>query len=446
MKRSDLVIPFSIVVHLLIINLSLSRFTGLNGPVYLWLFIDLAWLLPAFALNFYPTGRKEKFNDRFEKFFHQFLVFVLAYFTVLAFFRINFESGTQLKALCLLLVNLLIFRWFFYILRGVYRMEGGNSLSTVVIGKDGNLQKIQKVFAQPELGYRFRGFFNNTYSIDPNYRGRIEDCYDFILRENIDEIYCIASQLTEKELQKLIRLADNNLKKLKIIPDNKQIFTRTMNVELFETVPVINLRVSPLETEYAKMGKRVFDIIFSSLVIIGLLSWLTPLLALLIKLESPGPVFFKQLRHGHNKTPFWCYKFRSMGVNKDADSQMATKGDMRITKIGQFLRKTSIDELPQFFNVFLGDMSVVGPRPHMEAHTIQYQSSVDKYLVRHFAKPGITGLAQVKGFRGEILRESDIINRTRMDIFYLEKWSPLLDMKIIYSTVANAVKGEEKAY
>lgn len=446
MKRSDLVIPISIVAHLLLINLNVSRFTDLNGPVYLWLFIDLAWLLPAFALDFYPTGRKEKFNDRLEKFFHQFLIFVLTYFTVLAFFKINFAAGSQLKMLSLLFVNLLIFRWFFYILRRVYRMEGGNSLSVVVIGKDRNLQKIQKVFAQPEWGYRFRGFFNSTYSIDPNYRGRIEDCYDFILKENIDEIYCIASQLSEKELQKLIRLADNNLKKLKIIPDNKKIFTRAMNVELFDTVPVINLRVSPLETEYAKMGKRVFDIIFSFLIIIGLLSWLTPLLALLIKLETPGPVFFKQLRHGYNKTPFWCYKFRSMGVNKDADSQMATKGDMRITKIGQFLRKTSIDELPQFFNVFLGDMSVVGPRPHMQAHTEQYEASVDKYLVRHFAKPGITGLAQVKGFRGEILKESDIINRTRMDIFYLEKWSPQMDLKIIYSTIANAISGEEKAY
>lgn len=446
MKRSDLVIPISIVVHVLIINLSLGKFTGLDGPIFFWTFIDLAWLLPAFALNFYPTGRKEKFNDRLEQFLHQFLVFVLAYFTVLAFFKINFAAVTQLKALSLLFANLLIFRWFFYILRGVYRMEGGNSLSVVVVGKDRNLEKIQKVFEQPEWGYRFRGFFNNTYSIDPNYRGRIEDCYDFILKENIDEIYCIASQLTEKELQKLIRLADNNLKKLKIIPDNKQVYTRAMNVELFDTVPVINLRVSPLETEYAQMGKRMFDIIFSSLVILGLLSWLTPLLAILIKLESPGPVFFKQLRHGYNKKPFWCYKFRSMGVNKDADAVMATKGDMRVTRIGKFLRKSSIDELPQFFNVFLGDMSVVGPRPHMQAHTEQYETSVDKYLVRHFAKPGITGLAQVKGFRGEIVQESDIINRTRMDIFYLEKWSPQLDMKIIYSTIANAIKGEERAY
>lgn len=135
-----------------------------------------------------------------------------------------------------------------------------------------------------------------------------------------------------------------------------------------------------------------------------------------------------------------------MAVNPEADSKMCTKNDMRITRIGRILRKTSIDELPQFFNVLLGDMSVVGPRPHMEAHTVEYSESVDKYLVRHFAKPGITGLAQIKGYRGEVVKRSDIINRTRLDIFYLEKWSPLLDLKIIYCTVRNLLKGEEKAF
>ena len=135
-----------------------------------------------------------------------------------------------------------------------------------------------------------------------------------------------------------------------------------------------------------------------------------------------------------------------MKSNDEANSKMSTKDDSRITKIGKILRKTSIDELPQFYNVFFGDMSVVGPRPHMEAHTWKYENSVDKYLVRHFVKPGITGLAQIRGYRGEILDDSDIINRVRLDIFYLEKWSVQLDLKIIYYTVVNAIKGEEKAY
>ncbi len=201
-----------------------------------------------------------------------------------------------------------------------------------------------------------------------------------------------------------------------------------------------------MDKNYAKYSKRIFDIGFSSLIIVLILSWLIPLIFFLNLFESKGPVIFRQLRHGKDKKIFWCYKFRSMAVNPEANSQMCTRNDLRVTKIGKFLRKTSIDELPQFINVFLGDMSVVGPRPHMELHTREYEINVDKYLVRHFAKPGITGLAQVRGYRGEIIRKSDIINRTRMDILYLEKWTAMLDLKIIYQTIYNCFYGEEKAY
>ncbi|MCL4149955.1 UNVERIFIED_CONTAM: hypothetical protein GTU68_044056, partial [Idotea baltica] len=192
--------------------------------------------------------------------------------------------------------------------------------------------------------------------------------------------------------------------------------------------------------------KRFFDVFLSLFVIIFVLSWLTPVLALIIKLESKGPVFFKQSRNGFNYQEFDCYKFRSMMVNQNAHLHQATKGDLRITKIGAFIRKTSIDELPQFFNVLFGDMSVVGPRPHMVSHTNMYAQRIDKFMVRHFVKPGITGLAQVSGFRGEIETDKDIINRVKFDIFYIENWSILLDSKIIYQTLMNAIKGEEKAY
>ena len=165
-----------------------------------------------------------------------------------------------------------------------------------------------------------------------------------------------------------------------------------------------------------------------------------------MKLDSKGPLFFKQKRHGVNRKTFWCYKFRSMTKSKNSDTKMATKNDMRITRLGKILRKTSIDELPQFINVLMGDMSVVGPRPHMVVHTEQYQNSVDKYLVRHFLKPGITGLAQIQGYRGEIIYKSDIINRVRYDIFYMEKWSILLDIQIIILTITNVFSNEEKAY
>ena len=219
-----------------------------------------------------------------------------------------------------------------------------------------------------------------------------------------------------------------------------------MKIELYDNVPVLNLRELPLETPYAKVVKRAFDVVFALIVIVGVLSWLSPIVYLLQRFDSNEPLFFKQKRHGVNRKVFWCYKFRSMATTADADTKMMTKNDKRVTKLGRILRKTSIDELPQFYNVLLGNMSVVGPRPHMEVHTEKYQVSVDKYLVRHFVKPGITGLAQIKGYRGEIVAQSDIINRTRLDVFYVEKWSLWLDVKIIIKTVLNAIQGEEKAY
>jgi len=192
--------------------------------------------------------------------------------------------------------------------------------------------------------------------------------------------------------------------------------------------------------------KRAFDIVFSSLVVLFVLSWLTPIIAILIKLESRGPVFFKQSRNGFNYKEFDCYKFRSMMPNKDANLYQATRGDLRITKVGRFIRKTSIDELPQFFNVLFGDMSVVGPRPHMVSHTDMYAKKIDKFMVRHFVKPGITGLAQTSGYRGEVETDKDIIGRVKYDIFYIENWSIFLDIKIITKTFVNAIRGEEKAY
>ncbi|WP_241530163.1 exopolysaccharide biosynthesis polyprenyl glycosylphosphotransferase [Christiangramia flava] len=296
------------------------------------------------------------------------------------------------------------------------------------------------------MGYRYLGYFDENSSASQTYHGKVAHSYQYILENGVDEIYCLASRLSKQQLNDLITFADNNLKKIKIIPDNKEIFTRAMDVELFNKIPILNLRKSPLETPYAVYGKRIFDVIFSGVVILFILSWLTPILYILIKAESKGPLFFRQKRHGVNKKEFNCLKFRSMAVNSQAHEQMALKGDSRVTRIGAFIRRTSIDELPQFFNVLMGNMSVVGPRPHMQAHTFQYETSVDKYLVRHYAKPGITGLAQIKGYRGEIIEERDIINRTRLDIFYLEKWSPLLDIQIITRTVTNALGGEEKAY
>jgi putative colanic acid biosynthesis UDP-glucose lipid carrier transferase len=209
---------------------------------------------------------------------------------------------------------------------------------------------------------------------------------------------------------------------------------------------VLEFRTIPLDDSINLVVKRIFDILFSIMVILFVMSWLTPILAFLIKIESKGPIFFKQLRNGYNYKSFNCIKFRSMIINDKADLIQVSKEDERITRIGRFMRKTSIDELPQFLNVLVGDMSVVGPRPHMLSHTDLYANKVDKFMVRHFVKPGITGLAQISGFRGEVESDKDIIGRVKFDIFYIENWSLFLDIKIIIKTIIRAIQGDEKAY
>lgn len=447
MRGSYFIIPFSVTAHLLTINFLLYVLTPETylHPTAIF-YYNAAWLIIAMGLNFYTIERKEKFITRFHKFLKHYLIFCLAYFALFAILDIEFLLPHQIFVLVFLLFLLMFYRWFFFSARKLYRVEGGNFVNVVVIGKDKNINTLKKVFSEPDYGYRYKGYFQNGKHSEEHYLGPISDCYEFILNNKIDEIYCLGSQVTNEELKRLISFSDNNFKKLKLIPDNKEIFTRAMEVEHFETVPVLNLRKSPLEINYAKYGKRAFDIVFSSLVILLILSWLIPLLYVITRFETRDPLFFKQLRHGFNKKSFWCYKFRSMTINTSADSKMCVKNDARVTRIGKILRKTSIDELPQFFNVLKGDMSVVGPRPHMEFHTMEFAKSVDKYLVRHFAKPGITGLAQIKGYRGEITKKQDIINRTRFDIFYLEKWCPLLDIKIIYYTMFNWLHGESKAF
>ena len=211
-------------------------------------------------------------------------------------------------------------------------------------------------------------------------------------------------------------------------------------------VPFLSLRQDPLSRTGNKMLKRAFDIVFSLLFLCTLFPIILLIVTIITKLTMPGPVFFKQKRNGLNAKEFYCYKFRSMRVNTQADSLQATKDDPRKTRWGNIMRKTSIDELPQFINVLLGDMSVVGPRPHMLKHTEEYSKLINKYMVRHFVKPGITGWSQVTGYRGETKELKDMEGRIRGDIWYIEHWSFGLDLFIIYKTVANAIHGEKNAY
>jgi len=218
-----------------------------------------------------------------------------------------------------------------------------------------------------------------------------------------------------------------------------------MAIGYLQILSVFPIQQKSIKTKTNRFLKRIFDITLSLFVITFVLSWLLPLVFVLIKFDSKGSVFFIQERSGLNLEKFNCIKFRSMDINEFSDIKTTVKGDERITKIGKFIRKTSIDELPQFFNVLMGDMTIVGPRPHMILQTEKYNRKIYNFKERHSEKPGITGLAQVSGCRGEIKNDKDMLNRLKFDLFYIDKWSFGLDMKIIIKTINQIIKGDENA-
>jgi putative colanic acid biosynthesis UDP-glucose lipid carrier transferase len=263
---------------------------------------------------------------------------------------------------------------------------------------------------------------------------------------NIHELYVVAKPNFILDLKPYFELADKYCIRLKFVPDFSMITQPDFNNNHFFNFHVITPRYEPLQNAYNRLLKRIFDVVFSLLVIVFILSWLFPVMSIIIKYQSKGPVLFKQLRTGKKNQSFWCFKFRSMKMNRLCDSKQAQKEDDRITPVGKFIRRTSLDELPQFFNVLLGQMSVVGPRPHMLKHTQDYNEQINNFMVRHFVKPGITGLAQVTGLRGETKEVSDMKRRVNADIDYMRHWSLMKDIKICFLTVLVTLKGDENAF
>ena len=448
-KRYSIYIkPISVIANLVIINLFLRLFfkEAYSGFWHIT-YINLSWLILSYHLDFYNLGRYNKNVDVISRLMLQFVIFSFVYFAYFSLTNKVITSKDHIKVLVYIFLAITIFRTFYLYALKKYRIEGGNFRNIVLVGSNKSIDQISYFFHQhPELGYRILGYFCDNNTKHPNYLGKVSSSFDFLLNNEVDEVYCSISDLTKTQIETYIDFADNNLIVLKLLPDAKNIYTTKMVVEYFDYLPVLSLRKIPFDNPVNKLLKRFADIIIALFVIIFVLSWLTPILFILISLESKGPIFFKQIRDGLNGDQFVCYKFRSMYLNKESENIQATKGDTRVTKIGKFIRKTSIDELPQFYNVLTGDMSVVGPRPHMLSQTQKYAKIVDKFMVRHFIKPGITGLAQVRGFRGEVEKNEDMENRVKLDIFYIEKWSFLLDFKIIGQTIINIFKGEEKAY
>ena len=448
-RYSKYIRPISVLFDLMVITtLSLYFFRELNLNQWYYLtYQTVTWLFIALIVRYYEVFRFTTPVEIITKLVKQFSIFLLVVIAFFPFAKTAIFSGKAIAIFVIFsFVIIVAFKYFLFFYLKRYRIvTGSNFRNAVIIGYTTEAIRLKEVFEnRKDYGYRFYGYFSDKKQ-NPEIKGKVEEIKKFVIDNKIDEIYCSLNEISNEKLKDLVEFADENKKAIKFIPDTKEIFSKNLKIDYYELFPVLSLQKTQLHNPYIKGIKRAFDIVFSFFVIVFLLSWLIPILAILIKLESKGPVFFKQGRPGLDEQEFFCYKFRSMQVNGHTEKE-ASKNDPRVTKIGKFMRKTSVDELPQFFNVLLGDMSVVGPRPHLWSQNKAYASKIKKYMVRHYVKPGITGLAQVKGFRGEIETEEDMINRIKLDVFYIENWSMVMDLKIILQTVINIFKGEDKAY
>jgi putative colanic acid biosynthesis UDP-glucose lipid carrier transferase len=331
-----------------------------------------------------------------------------------------------------------------------YRKRGRNFKRIIIIGAGENgLNLYAEMTKEIAYGYYILGFFDDNIELKntlPNYLGTTHEVEDFALANNIDEIYCTLPNSQDDRIMRTLNFAEKNMIRFYIVPEFLRYLKKHLDLENIESVFVMAVRSEPLQSPVNRFIKRSFDILFSALFLCLIFPLIYIILSISIKLSSPGPIFFKQKRTGIYDKEFNCYKFRSMRPNDFADEKQAVKDDPRITRVGNFIRRTNLDELPQFINVLKGEMSVVGPRPHMLKHTKLYSNIIDKYMVRHLIKPGVTGWAQVNGYRGETPNIDQMEARVKYDIWYLENWSFLLDLKIIFVTVLNMFKGEKNAY
>lgn len=330
-----------------------------------------------------------------------------------------------------------------------FRKRGRNFVQIVIVGCNPMANRLYNTLSSDiGFGYHIMGFFDHKPHPDtPNglYRGTIDDLETYATENSIDEIFCVLSGENSSDIVRALNIAENNVAHFFFVPHISRYINRNYDMYALGNIPVLTISHQPLTRLRNRIIKRIFDIVVSSVFLL-----FSPLIfipvGIAIKLTSPGPIFFKQKRTGYRGREFNCYKFRTMRVNANADSLQATKNDPRKTRLGDFLRRTSIDELPQFFNVLIGNMSVVGPRPHMLLHTKEYSRIINKYMVRHYIKPGITGWAQINGYRGQTEELWMMERRVEHDVWYIENWSTMLDMKIIFRTVYNAIRGEKNAF
>lgn len=438
-----------IIFSLFISENLVSGFVDLNQSNRLFYFTTLGvWLLVTGIRKDYKLGRTSEYLSTLKKLVGS-LFWFLSLFS-LVWFLFQFQHYHLNRFLLTVSVSsMLVFLAFYRVAVHMavkqYRIKGGNYSNAVVIGKGGTSQKLVNMFHfRKDFGIRFLGYYDE-HSTCSETRGNFDKFFEEADSMLLDVIY-LNENLGAETIQRFINFADEHYIKVKVIPNDSLQMEKNLSFSKYGEFLVINVNDIPLDYAFNRVAKRTFDIVFSGLVTIFILSWMIPLVGLLIKLESRGPVFFIQERNGENNRVFRCIKFRSMTPNDYSDTHQAKRNDPRVTRLGAFLRTYSLDEMPQFLNVLMGDMSIVGPRPHPVPMNQAFKKLIEKYNSRHKIKPGITGLAQVMGYRGEIEKPYQIRSRVRLDYFYIQNWSFGLDLTIVFNTVYNLIFDRENAY
>lgn len=444
------------IIDFIILNVTyliLSFILGYGDTFYSkesWLLLNISYLISGYFFSSIHENRVVYADKVLLKSIQFTIVNIIIYLSMHSFMS---DNDINIKALCEFFLVLLIATSTWWIVSRkilkLYRKSGYNFKRIIIIG-NGDTGKgiLQELQSDSGYGYTIMGLFDinqKSYNKDGIYYGDINELNDFVKSKRIDEMYCALPGVQDNTMYQMIKIAEGNAIDFYYVPQVNLKIKRRYELHSISNVPILSLRPNPLNIGLNKVVKRFFDIITSSIVLLISPIIIIPV-AIAIKVSSPGPILFKQKRTGYRGKEFTCYKFRSMRLNSNSDTQQASKDDPRKTRVGEFLRRSSIDELPQFYNVWRGDMSIVGPRPHMVKHTEDYSKLIDQYMLRHVIKPGITGWAQVCGYRGETKELWQMERRIEYDVWYTEHWNLLLDLKIIFLTVINAIRGEKNAF
>lgn len=411
-----------------------------HHELYLILFSNIGWIFLVLVSNPYNLNKGWSVIKIVKSQGAFMFVHLLIVFSLIVFFKKSFSIAQIALIYSYFIPFFFVVKVLIVFIRRIF-VKDIPFRNYILVGRNNLSEEIRKYYLlNSQEGYRFSGYFD--YKANPQL---MQSLVEFCKENEVHEIfYCVGNPSTS-QLQELVDFGLNSLIKVKLISGSLG-QEQTIQLEKYDQIPAIDLATLPLDEFRNQFVKRVFDLIFSTLFLVTIFSWLLPLLSILIKLDSKGPIFFIQKRNGRKNRPFDCFKFRTMKFEKDAEFRQATKSDMRITKVGKFLRKSSFDEFPQFINVIKGEMSLIGPRPHPIKLNEKFEPLISNLMSRHYVKPGITGLAQCMGYRGETQTLADMENRVRLDRYYIENWSFWLDIKIIFLTIISLIRGSDKAY